>query len=89
MMRKIHRNYELPAVFDGEFDAAIRGFGVVARARSGRSLSAGRKRGSRARAVLLRESLYRLENWLFANWTEARKHNAGRARSPKPSAAAT
>jgi ATP-dependent DNA helicase DinG len=74
MLRKIHRNYELPAAFDGDFDAAVRELeSSLARVPGDRyPLAANDEAGPALFA--LRESLYRLENWLFANWTDARKH---------------
>lgn len=74
MLRKIRRAYELPAPFDGEFDAAVRGLeSSLARVPGDRYPLAANEEAGPALAAL-RECLYRLENWLFANWIDARKH---------------
>lgn len=74
MLRKIHRAYELPASFEGEIDGALR------RLESSLSLVPGDRYPLAANEeagpamTALREALYRLENWLFANWIEARRY---------------
>lgn len=74
MLRKIHRAYELPARFDGEFDAALRRMEASLALVPGDRypLAANREAGPALHA--LREHLYDLENWLLANWIEARKY---------------
>jgi ATP-dependent DNA helicase DinG len=74
MLRRIHRVYELPASFDGEIDAALRRLeSTLALVPGDRyPLAANQEAGPALGA--LRDSLYHLENWLFANWIEARKH---------------
>ncbi|MFY9719691.1 MAG: ATP-dependent DNA helicase [Candidatus Cybelea sp.] len=74
MLRKIHRAYELPASFEGEIDGALR------RLESSLSLIPGDRYPLAANEeagpamTALRDALYRLENWLFANWIEARRY---------------
>lgn len=74
MLRKIHRAYELPASFEGEIDGALRrlesSLALVPGDRY--PLAANEEAGPAMTA--LRDALYRLENWLFANWIEARRY---------------
>ncbi len=73
LLRNLHRSYELPSVFDVEFEEGMR------------ALEASLARGPSDRYPLyeddatwealdaLRATCYRLENWLFGNWLDARK----------------
>lgn len=74
MLRKIHRAYELPAVFDGDFDAGVRRLEASLSQIPGDRYPLEANEEAGPALASLRESLYRLENWLFANWTKARKH---------------
>jgi ATP-dependent DNA helicase DinG len=73
MLRRLHRVYELPGAFDAEFDAAVRRLeSTLARVPGERyPIAANEDAGPVLQE--LRHALYRLENWLFANWHEALK----------------
>jgi ATP-dependent DNA helicase DinG len=77
MLRKLRRAYELPAAFDGEFEA------VLGSLESSLALVPGERYPLAVNEHVwpslesLRETLYRLENWLFANWQAAFKKKAG------------
>jgi len=70
ILRKLHRTYEVPGAVDAEFDS------LVARLEA----SLARYPIAANEAVWpvleeLRDALYRLENWLVANWLERLKKN--------------
>jgi ATP-dependent DNA helicase DinG len=73
MLRKLHRTYELPAHLDAQFDASVRGLeSVLARVPTDRYPLRSNDEAWPALEAL-REILYQLENWLFANWHQALK----------------
>jgi len=74
MLRKIHRTYELPGVFDVEFDAGVRRLETALAAVPGDRYPLEANEEAGPALASLRESLYRLENWIFAHWLDARKH---------------
>ena len=68
MMRKLHRNYDLPADFDARFDEGVRALeSAFARVPGDRYPLAANDDAWPALEEL-RDALYQLENWLFANW---------------------
>ena len=73
MLRKLHRVYDLPTSFDAELDASVRGLeSTLARVPGERyPLEANELAGPALER--LRDEMYRLENWLFANWHRALK----------------
>ena len=76
MLRKLHRSYHLPPQFDSDFERDMRGLeSALARVEGDRyplhvNEDAPKALGS------IRDSLYRLENWLFAHWHDALKKRA-------------
>ena len=73
MLRKLRRNYDLPASFDAQFDESVRGLeSALARVPGDRYPLAANEAAGPA-LDQLRDALYRLENWLFANWHAALK----------------
>jgi len=68
MMRKLHRTYTLPVSFDGEFDEGMRALeSTLARVQGDRyPLCANEDAWPALESV--RGTLYKLENWLYANW---------------------
>ncbi|MGZ3562684.1 MAG: ATP-dependent DNA helicase [Vulcanimicrobiaceae bacterium] len=73
MLRKLHRAYSLPAHFDTEFDQGIRGLeSTLARVPGDRYPLHANEEALPA-LDRLRESLFKLENWLYANWHAALK----------------
>jgi ATP-dependent DNA helicase DinG len=73
MLRKLHRVYDLPASFDARFDEGVRALeSSLARVPGDRyPLAANEEAWPPLEA--LRDTLYHLENWLFANWHRALK----------------
>jgi ATP-dependent DNA helicase DinG len=73
MLRKLHRVYDLPGSFDGQFDEGVRGLeSALARVPGERYPLAANEEAWPALDTL-RDRLYDLENWLFANWHRALK----------------
>lgn len=73
MLRKFHRNYELPASFDTQLDEGVRGLeSALARVPGDRYPLAANEDAWPA-LEQLRDVFYKLENWLFANWHSALK----------------
>ena len=71
LMRRVHRNYALPASYDAELDEAMRGLvQTLARVPGERYPLAANEAALDALATL-QQSFYRLENWLYANWQAA------------------
>ncbi len=68
LMRRVHRNYQLPAGYEAEIDAGMRGLvQTLARVPGERyPLRANENAPDALRA--LQSSFFRLENWLLANW---------------------
>ena len=76
MLRKLHRVYELPSSFDTELDANVRRLEAVLSMVPGDRYPLDANEDAGPALVALRDTLYRLENWIFAHWLDARKHRA-------------
>ena len=73
MLRKLHRNYDLPASFDTQLDEGVRGLeSALARVPGDRYPLAANEEAPPA-LERLRDAFYSLENWLYANWHNALK----------------
>ena len=73
LMRRVHRNYQLPAQYDVEIDAGMRGLvQTLARVPGDRYPLAANENALGALSTV-QSAFYRLENWLFANWQAALK----------------
>ncbi len=73
LMRRVHRNYQLPASYDAELDEGMRALShTLARVPGERYPLAANDAALEALATL-QSSFYRLENWLYANWQAALK----------------
>jgi ATP-dependent DNA helicase DinG len=73
MMRRLHKNYHVPASFDAELDESMRGLvGTLARVPGERYPLAANESAPDALANV-QTAFYRLENWLYANWQAALK----------------
>ena len=71
MLRKLHRSYDVPKSFDATFDEGIRGLeSALARVPGDRYPLRANEEAAPALAKL-RDALYGLENWLYANWQSA------------------
>jgi len=76
MLRKLHRTYDLPADFDAEFDEGVRALeSTLARVPGDRYPLAANEDVDEP-LERLRSALYRLENWLYANWHKALRRPA-------------
>ncbi len=68
MLRKLHRTYDIPKSFDANFDEGVRGLeSALARVPGDRYPLRANEEATPA-LERLRDSLYGLENWLYANW---------------------
>ena len=73
LMRRFHRNYVLPAAYDVELDEAMRGLAQELARVPGERYRLDANEGARDELGAVRRALYRLENWLAANWQAALK----------------
>lgn len=73
MMRKLHRAYNVPANFDGEFDEGVRGLESALATVHGERYPLAANEQAWPALERLRTTLYKLENWLYANWHAALK----------------
>jgi ATP-dependent DNA helicase DinG len=88
MLRKIHRYYDLPAIFDSELDAGLRRLEAALALVPGDRYPLAANEESGPPLAALRDTLYRLENWLFANWLGARKYRPQATSEEAPDAEA-
>jgi ATP-dependent DNA helicase DinG len=73
MLRKLHRSYTVPGHFDAEFDRGLRGFESALARVPGDRYPLHANESAWPALETLRDSLYALENWLYANWHDALK----------------
>ena len=73
MMRKLHRSYELPGSFDVEFDAAVRRLEATLAQVPAERYPLAANEGVWPELESMRVLLYKLENWLHANWRDGLK----------------
>ena len=73
LMRRVHRNYVLPASYDAEIDEALRGLVQTLARVPGERYPLAANEPAKDALVRLQQSFYRLENWLYANWQAALK----------------
>ncbi len=73
MMRKLHRTYTVPASFDGDFDDGMRALESALASVPGDRYPLGANEEAWPALETLRATLYKLENWLYANWHGALK----------------
>ncbi len=70
MMRKLHRTYAVPAAHDAELDEGMRRLQQTLAAVPGDKYPIAANDGVLEVLPALRESFYRLENWLHAHWQD-------------------
>jgi ATP-dependent DNA helicase DinG len=70
MMRKLHRTYAIPGSHDAELDESMRRLQQTLAQVPGDKYPVAANEGVGEVLPLLRESFYRLENWLHANWKD-------------------
>ncbi|HTX60248.1 MAG TPA: ATP-dependent DNA helicase, partial [Verrucomicrobiae bacterium] len=73
MLRKLRRTYHLPPSFETELDEGVRGLESALAAVPGDRYPLAANDAAEPALERVRDSLYRLENWLFANWHSALK----------------
>jgi len=73
LMRRLHKTYTLPAHYDAEIDEGMRGLASALARVPGERYPLRANEGATEALLTLRESFYRLENWLYANWQAALK----------------
>jgi ATP-dependent DNA helicase DinG len=73
MMRKLHRAYDLPPSFDARLDEGVRALESALASVPGDRYPLAANEGAWPALDELRDALYQLENWLFANWHGALK----------------
>jgi ATP-dependent DNA helicase DinG len=76
MLRKLRRHYELPTLFDAEFDEGVRRLDSALARVSGDRYPLSANDEAWPPLQDLRATLYRLENWLFANSPTALRRSA-------------
>jgi ATP-dependent DNA helicase DinG len=70
MMRKLHRTYAVPGAHDAELDEGMRRLQQTLARVPGDKYPIAANEGIFEVLPTLRESFYRLENWLHANWKD-------------------
>ncbi|HEY0614157.1 MAG TPA: ATP-dependent DNA helicase, partial [Candidatus Elarobacter sp.] len=70
MMRKLHRTYAVPGSYDAELDEGMRRLQQTLASVPGDKYPIAANEGVFEVLPVLRESFYRLENWLHANWKD-------------------
>jgi ATP-dependent DNA helicase DinG len=70
MMRKVHRTYAVPGAYDAELDEGMRRLQQTLAQVPGDKYPIAANEGVFEVLPALRESFYRLENWLHANWQD-------------------
>jgi ATP-dependent DNA helicase DinG len=70
MMRKLHRTYAIPGSHDAELDESMRRLQQTLAQVPGDKYPVAANEGVGEVLPVLRESFYRLENWLHANWKD-------------------
>ena len=70
MMRKLHRTYAIPGAHDAELDEGMRRLQQTLARVPGDKYPIAANEGVFEVLPVVRESLYRLENWLHANWKD-------------------
>jgi ATP-dependent DNA helicase DinG len=71
MMRKLHRTYAVPSAYDAELDEGMRRLQQTLARVPGDKYPIAANEDVFEVLPVLRESFYRLENWLHANWKDA------------------
>jgi len=73
LMRRVHRNYQLPGSYDAQIDHAMRGLVQTLARVPGERYPLAANDGALEALGALKDSFYHLENWLHANWQAALK----------------
>jgi ATP-dependent DNA helicase DinG len=73
MMRKLHRSYAIPATYDAELDEGMRRLQQTLARVPGDRYPIAANDDVHELFPVLRESLYRLENWVHAHWKDGQR----------------
>jgi ATP-dependent DNA helicase DinG len=73
MMRKLHRSYAIPASHDAELDEGMRRLQQTLARVPGERYPIAANDGVHDVFPVLRESFYRLENWVHAHWKDGQR----------------
>jgi ATP-dependent DNA helicase DinG len=73
MMRKLHRSYAIPASHDAELDEGMRRLQQTLARVPGERYPMAANDGLHDVFPVLRESFYRLENWVHAHWKDGQR----------------
>ena len=73
MMRKLHRSYAIPASHDAELDEGMRRLQQTLAGVPGERYPIAANDGVHEVFPVLRESFYRLENWVHAHWKDGQR----------------
>ncbi|HET6894717.1 MAG TPA: ATP-dependent DNA helicase [Candidatus Baltobacteraceae bacterium] len=73
MLRKMHRSYSLPGHFDSDFESGMRGLESALASVPGDRYPLQANDAAWPALETLRNTLFKLENWLYANWHDALK----------------
>ncbi|HLI95537.1 MAG TPA: ATP-dependent DNA helicase [Candidatus Baltobacteraceae bacterium] len=73
MLRKLHRSYTMPGHFDVDFESGMRGLESALAKVPGDRYPLHANDDAWPALETLRETLFKLENWLYANWHDGLK----------------
>ena len=73
VMRRLHRNYNVPVSYDQELDETMRGLSQTLARVPGERYKLAVNEEAPGALDAVAKALYRLENWLYANWQAALK----------------
>jgi ATP-dependent DNA helicase DinG len=73
VMRRLHRDYHLPAALDAELDESMRGLVQTLSRVPGERYPLAANEGAGVALGAVQAAFYRIENWLHANWQAALK----------------
>ena len=73
LMRRVHRTYQLPAVYDADIDSGMRGLVQTLSKVPGDRYPLAASEGAFDSLAIVQESFYKLENWVLGNWQAALK----------------
>ena len=76
MLRKLRRTYNVPPIFEASFDEGVRGLEAALARVPGDRYPLRANEDAWPALDHLRDTLYKLENWLYANWHSSLRRRA-------------
>jgi ATP-dependent DNA helicase DinG len=73
VMRRLHRDYHVPAACDAELDSSMRGLAQALAGVPGERYPLAANEAAREALGGVQAAFYRIENWLYGNWQAALK----------------